>query len=409
MDTATMSTSNAAITSDSVLARFIGAVLDDVELQAQLGAIESDEDFRCVALESARARGFELAPETITAAIRPDPLGLSRFQPAPVTLERWPARGWMPSRSVATAGAPMLDWAWMGSARLTAPFYEDEVRRASFRPFSRMFRTRTSLDALIEAAPSSEPAVPDGLIFHLSRCGSTLVSQMLAAVPHHIVASEPEPLDAVVQWASTSDAPLERQVAALRAIADAIGRDRGDGARRFFLKLDSWHVTALPLFRAAFPDTPWIFLYRDPVEIMVSQMRVRGLQTVAGGLPPHVFAIANGEHMPGEHYCAEVLRRTCAAVLEHGHLGGGMAVNYAELPEAMATRIPAHFGFAPEDGESAAMAATTPYNAKAPRQSFAADGERKRAEASDAIRHAVARQIAPVYAELEALRLAQQA
>ena len=29
----------------------------------------------------------------------------------------------------------------------------------------------------------------------------------------------------------------------------------------------------LPLFRAAFPKTPWIFIYRDPVEVMVSLLR----------------------------------------------------------------------------------------------------------------------------------------
>jgi hypothetical protein len=298
----------------------------------------------------------------------------------------------------------MFDWAWMGAHPLAAPFYADEVRRAAFRPFSRMFRTRTTLGALVDGARLETVAAPDGLIFHMSRCGSTLVSQMLAAVPHHIVGSEVEPLDAVVQWAAASGAAIDDQVAALRAVAGAIGRDRAGGARRFFLKLDSWHAVALPLFRAAFPDTPWIFVYREPVEVMVSQMRMRGLQTVAGVLPQQVFDITGGAAMTGERYCAEVLRRTCTAVLAHWRLGGGMLINYAELPQAMASRIPAHFGFVPDAGEQAAMAAAALRNAKAPREAFAPDGERKRAEASEAILREAAAHLAPLHAQLEALR-----
>ena len=44
-------------------------------------------------------------------------------------------------------------------------------------------------DLLDQAA--AEPGIdPTGFIFHLARCGSTLVSQMLAALPEHIVLSE---------------------------------------------------------------------------------------------------------------------------------------------------------------------------------------------------------------------------
>jgi hypothetical protein len=395
------------VVADSGFARLVAAVLDDPELQAQLGAIETDQAYVAAVRDLAAANGIAIAPEAIASAIRPDPLGRSRFAAARVTLDRWPARGWMPAHAIPTDGAPRFDWTWIGKHRLTAPFYEQEVREASRRPFSRMFRTRTTLAALIDGARREAAAIPDGLIFHLSRCGSTLVSQMLAAVPHHHVASEPEPIDAVVQWATSSGAPTATQVAALRAIVGALGRDRGGTARRFFLKLDSWHAFALPLFRAAFPDTPWIFLYRDPLEVMVSQMRQRGLQTVAGGLPPHVFAIAEGVRMAGEDYCADMLRRTCAAMVAHWHLGGGMLVDYAELPGATASRIAPHFGFTPDAAEAAAMAAAAERDAKAPYQRFAADSAHKRAAASGKVREATARYLAPVHAELELLRLRQ--
>ena len=71
----------------------------------------------------------------------------------------------------------------------------------------------------------------------------------------------------------------------------AFGRRRGGRERHYFIKLDSWHTLALPLFRRAFPSVPWVFLYRDPVEVLVSQMRQRGAQTVAEIIPPSFYGI----------------------------------------------------------------------------------------------------------------------
>jgi hypothetical protein len=121
---------------------------------------------------------------------------------------------------------------------------------------------------------AAEPGpAPDGLVFHMSRCGSTLVAQMFAALPDSMVVSEPPPLDDVLQISLLGGA--DTAIAALRAMSAAFGRR---GGRPFVLKLDAWHALALPLFRRAFPDTPWVFLYRDPVEVLVSHMRQRGSQ-----------------------------------------------------------------------------------------------------------------------------------
>ncbi|CAM9996332.1 unnamed protein product, partial [Phaeothamnion confervicola] len=49
--------------------------------------------------------------------------------------------------------------------------------------------TLSSVRAVIEANPD-EFMAPAGLVFHETRCGSTLVANMLAAVPTNIVHSE---------------------------------------------------------------------------------------------------------------------------------------------------------------------------------------------------------------------------
>jgi hypothetical protein len=49
----------------------------------------------------------------------------------------------------------------------------------------------------------------------------------------------------------------------------ALGQARSEVPDRYLIKLDAWHIRRLPLFRAAFPDVPWIFTYRDPAEVLV--------------------------------------------------------------------------------------------------------------------------------------------
>lgn len=389
------------------LAAFVALVLADPALQARLGRHENPDDYLADTLALAETHGIALEAETVRDAMRPVPAGLSAFMPSPVTLERWPPIGWLPARTVYTGAAPAFDWAWFGAEPLVQPFYEDELRCFAARPFSRMFRTRTSLEAIVRDMPDDAPA-PAGFIHHMSRCGSTLVAQALAAEPDTIVLSEAEPLDAVLRWAIESGAPIEDQIAALRAIAAALGRDRSGHTKRVFFKLDSWHATALPLLRAAFPDTPWLYLYRNPTEVLVSQQRMRGIHTVAGLVPPGVFAIPDADRLPGDHYAALVLAQTAEAVLDHWPAGGGMLVDYAELPHAIPTRIAPHFGLVPDAAMHERMARIATRSAKAPGEAFVPDSAAKRAAASSEIQTAARELVDPVYTRLTELRARTQ-
>ncbi len=384
--------------------RLRDAIIASSALQARLGNYYDPADFDAELRVIAEELGLD--PDSATSGVpAPDPLGISRFQDAPVTLDTWPQIGWLPVRAVSGQGAPAFDWAWFGDRPLSEPLFEDSVNRMASRPLSRMFRTRTNMAALIAGAQQEETLEPDGIVFHMSRCGSTLVAQMLAAVPHHIVASEAAPIDALVEWAVTSGAPLDQQVAALRALVAALGRNRSGSARRFFLKLDAWSVLALPLFRAAFPSTPWIFLYRKPEEVMVSHIGMPGMH-FAAGMVPALGSIDPGGVFTIEDQGAAVLARYLDCAVEHASVGGGLLVNYVDLVSAMESVIPQHFGFDPDADELAAMTAATRRNSKVPDQAYADDTERKRAAVTPAVAAAVKRHLDAPYARIEALRTA---
>jgi hypothetical protein len=387
----------------SALASFRGRALADESLQIQLGSIEEPERFVELAVVAAASHGVALSREELKAALRPDPLGLDRWRDPPATFARWPGKYWLPTRVAASPdGRLSVDWTYFGESRLSEPFFEMSALRAAQRPFNLLCRYRTSLDDFVENAVLDESLEPAGFIFHESRCGSTLVAQMLAAITQNLVVSEASVLDAIVQLPGLS---ISQQVRHLTAMAAALGQRRFGDERRFFLKLDCWHAMALPLFRQAFPSTPWVFLYREPVEVLVSQMRQRGLQTVPGAMPSRLYAIEGGETMPGEDYCARVLEKTCAAVVDHFDLGGGLLVNYDELPDAVFSEISPHFGAAFGESERAAMLAAARRNAKAPHQDFASDKADKQRFATESIRIAARRRLAQSYAKLEAIRL----
>ncbi|MEO8373930.1 MAG: hypothetical protein ABI471_01805 [Sphingomonas bacterium] len=383
-------------------------VMADPELQLRLSVIQDPAVFVAAMIDVAASAGVELERETVLKAIEPDPLGLDRFGPAELTGHDLPDRQWLPIAVMPASGQFAVEWAHFGKAPLTAPFFEDQMRWARSQPFNRLFRQRTPLAGLAQAQPGDGLAAPDGFIFHLSRCGSTLVSQMLGALPDTIVVSEPAPLDSIVQLLNANPGVvIEERARLLRAMVGVLGRDRTGNARDYVVKLDSWHALALPLFRYAFPETPWIFLYRDPVEIIVSQMRIRGMQATPGTMPQDLYGIIGGENMPAEEYCARAFACICNAVLDHAELGGGLLINYASLPGAVEAEILSHFAMEPDAEGVAAMKAAAGRDAKAPAQSFVADTETKQKEATEAVRAAVEAHLQEPYRRLEAMRLAR--
>lgn len=317
-------------------------------------------------------------------------------------------RGWLPAAASVRDGQFGVDWLYFGEQALREPFFEDSVRYCLQRPFNQLFRRRTSMADLAEWQQQQPGLEPSGFIFHLSRCGSTLLAQMLAAVPEHVVISEAQPIDAVLRAGETCPGLDDEQRAQwLRWMISALGQPRR-GERRLFLKLDSWHALDLPLIRRAFPEVPWIFLYRDPLEVLASQLARRGAQTVAGLLSPALFGIdpAQGPLMPAHDYCAAVLAAISEAALRHCD-GGARLINYSQLPQAATALVLPHFGVEPCAGQLEGMAAAARFDAKTPAQAFSRDPS-KLARLTAVQRAAVEPRLGTSYRRLEATRLAQE-
>ncbi len=314
--------------------------------------------------------------------------------------------GWVPIRFYWEGGEPRVDWCRLGERRFTEPFHSDTIEKALRLPFHLAFRRQTSVETLRERRAQRPGIRPTGFVFHMSRCGSTLAAQMLAALPANVVLSEASPIDSVLRAnLKSADVTDEQRCDWLRAMVAALGQPRAGAETRLFVKFDSWHVLELPLIRRAFPDTPWIFLHRDPVEVLVSQMRQRGSQMVPGVLDAATLGIdlAQALHMAPEEYCAHILGRFCQTALDH-HRDGGRLVPYRELPDAVWTDLAGFFATPWSEAEIDAMKAKTRFDAKTPSMCFSDDRSRKQSEATDLVRRMAATWVEPAYAQLEAVR-----
>ena len=316
--------------------------------------------------------------------------------------------GWLPIRAWRSQGEWTIDWCRFGNQPLCEPFFSDSVAVALRRLFNLAFRRRSGMDALSGWQARSPGIAPTAFVFHASRCGSTLLAQVLAGFASHVVLSEPPPLDALLRAHYSDPSAVERQSAWIGALLSAWGQRRRGTERALVVKLDAWNIFELPLLRRCFPDTPWIFLYRDPLEIAVSHLDEPGRHMVPGliGASPLALEVEPGTTCSRAEFVARTTGRLLATGLEQCVRHGGLAVNYDELPEAIGTRLANVLGL---DAADAAPALTGLHrHSKRPRETFEPDRTRKHEAVEDALRKQVERWAMQPYLALEALRAEQR-
>lgn len=310
---------------------------------------------------------------------------------------------WMPLRiQFSRDGPSTVKWQHTGTTRFTHPFYADTMSAVAENP--RCTTTLTELEHLAQQLPARPP---DGFIFHISRCGSTLVSRMLAALPQHLVLSEPSPLNDILWPEDPAALPDEsRRAALLESIVRILTGQRPENGHTF-IKCDAWHLLDLPLFLRVFPNVPVAFVYRDPLEILVSHQRQRGAQMVPGFLDPDRLGVPvwNPATTTLDAFTAQVLARLMDSALTHlpPH---ALLLNYAQLPSPGLAALLTHFRLPVTPAGHAAMIATAATHAKHRGLPFTPDSAARQAAADPSLRALAATHTADLYHRLESRRTA---
>lgn len=298
---------------------------------------------------------------------------------------------------------PRVDWCHLGKHRFTDPFFEETIARCFSDPFNLLFRHETPLERLVDLYEAKPGLTPSGFIFHVSRCGSTLISRLLATLPQNVVLSEAGPLDAVLRAGDYLPAlSHDAQADYVRAMIGALGQQRRPEERHLIVKFDAWNIHDLPLLRRAFPDVPWIFVFRDPVEVLVSHQRVTGAHMIPGVLPPAVMGLTPNDlsRVLPDEYAARVLGKVCEAGVRYVTEFGGRAVDYKQLPDAVWSWLPDHFGITCTENDRKRMREAGKYHAKSPAEVFQADTVGKKQAATERIRALAQQWATPWYERL---------
>lgn len=128
---------------------------------------------------------------------------------------------------------------------------------------------KQKLSALLQEAPTIVVA-PTAFLFHESRVGSTLVSNMLAANSRSLVFSESKPpVDALFHCPKCSTDQERGEL--FRSVVHLMGSSATTHDYLFF-KFQSIVSQKMSIILSVFPDVPWVFIYRSPVQTLMSHL-----------------------------------------------------------------------------------------------------------------------------------------
>lgn len=230
---------------------------------------------------------------------------------------------------------------------------------------------------------------PAGLVFHVARCGSTLISQLLKQAGSLVVYAEPLPVNEILvpphAW------PRQDLVAALRSLGDALARHAGGP---YVLKLSSWNTFFCDIVAEAFPATPWVLSIRDPVEVGVSILAQRPgwlRDSLGPGGQFSAFVDPQDASRSPEEFVARLYGAFCEAAARLDARRGKL-VAYETLPAAVWEVVAPHFSLPIGVRQRSSMAEAARTHAKSPlgkAAPFIRDDAAKQAAASAQLRQAI--------------------
>ncbi|HET6976893.1 MAG TPA: hypothetical protein VFI24_11250 [Pyrinomonadaceae bacterium] len=316
----------------------------------------------------------------------------------------------LPIDAVVVDGRPGLQWMDMSGVTLAEPFFQQTVDRAKADGNRR--ELFTEFDVLLQLEKQLDSVQPTGLIFHSSRCGSTLVANACRAVTNSIVLSEANAIDKLVARFITDAGEVKTSLYSvfLRGVVNALAQRRTGNEEHLFIKFACCSFAQVERIKRIWPTAPWVFLYRDPVETIVSNLKDvppwlldtdrRVLASITGTTPDQV------EAMPLEELCA----RTIGSLFSTAH---GLAndscllLNYKQLSVPVISSVLRFFKVSPSTQELETIEQGSRRYSKEASSSrvFVADADAKQHLATAAIREAAAKWATGPYQLLEEKRL----
>lgn len=238
------------------------------------------------------------------------------------------------------------------------------------------------------------PILPPLLsIWHLTRCGSTLTARMLSCIQALQVTDEPGALVDIC-GAFWSLVPAADRLQALDITVRSLGQQLRADARHLVVKQSLRSGGELDMFTRLYPDMHRLLIIRDPLEILVSNVRKPpGWLKLRGAVWSPLLSgvgLAAQRDLNDAEFIARCLGRAFTALAEmvEKDPAGWLILDYTELPGAVIDRLLPRIGIVPTPAERAAMEEVTRLEAwnRKGRLPFTDDRAEKQAVATPELR-----------------------
>lgn len=200
-------------------------------------------------------------------------------------MENYPLKNWIPQQLIYFENQILFEWLYLADKTFTEPFFfQTTILCQSFAENKKQFKSVSTFDGLLDASSNVPSIEPTAFIFHISRCGSTLLTQFLSLDEKNTVVSEAKIIDAVLQNLVVDDTEFNAEI--VKSVIRMLGKKRFGNEAGFFVKFDSWHILIYEKLRRLYPHTPFIFTFRRPDEVLRSQLNSMGIMV------PHEILLA---------------------------------------------------------------------------------------------------------------------
>jgi hypothetical protein len=206
---------------------------------------------------------------------------------------------WIPHKLVDTGDEMYCEWLFTANEEFRDAFFENILKR--FRKLPQNTgpqKNFTTVGQLIDWAANIQVQQPAAIIFHISRCGSTIVSQAFANNINNIVLSEVPFFDDILRMPYNSHV---QPGALLKETVKLYSLPRNGHGNCVFIKTDSWHIMFYKQLRQLYPGVPFIMLYRNPAEVVASLNRQLGMHCIPQLIAPEFLGIT-GEIATAEDF-----------------------------------------------------------------------------------------------------------
>jgi len=317
---------------------------------------------------------------------------INRLNQIPIDDSITLAGNWLPYRY--QPKHHLVDWL-IPDGHATEPFQDEYISRCRQRLFNQIIQPGSSLAFAQRQANHLPEVQPSGFIFHLSRCGSTLISGCLSELDSTCVFSE-SPL--LTELLLDNQLSPEAQQTSLRAFIN-LQAAAFPNHPQMIIKWNAWDIFRWDLIRALFPQVPVIFLVRNPVEILASHQRVAG-RHMAGdpslvGINP-VFSCREKSLLVWRSSVLEALldkmnKFSCDPLV--------LRMDYSDLDANQIRKVSRHFGLFFDDKSFQGITRRLQFHSKTPGVAFSNDSQDKQALFTTAEKSGIQKLLMPLYTQ----------